>query len=586
MLLVPAGLVLMLQFNNCSKYKQDLTLASADSSSNAPSSSLSEMTPTGDLCEDSIRQTFHEGYYNFVRTNCAGCHATEIDRPQFANPDPNWAYEVFKQKTYTKISDNALSMQHQPPATGPQHTVAINTLRLEWGEAIAEYNTCKGIDPAAVTLPAKDVVALQLTEKAIPVMTVDQERVITWNLNSDLQVIKSGTVLTNLGGSANFQVTVARRKTSGGQEYYSIRKPIIYSNATGIAVKTMYPLINGRLVTYPSTFKYIDTGVPIGATVSGTTIGQISTGGTVILGTPTDTDKLSFAFEKLELANIAPPPAPAAVGFVGSSVYFVDPTTGQLTFNVQASGDTSSSPVVVTVDEVTDALCGAIGDATFNVNSSGCLPNIYNAMVARGASTSDAANLAFRRARSLAGTSYNRYDWDFKFNINSVTLSGLNAQKSVQVNFSNDIRKEVANRVLRLRVNVVSSNATVSSSSMVYVVILKVNNPAVTAGEVTFASLMRGTGLLNAKCVFCHNSKDLAGGYDMTDYQMMLSKGIVVPADFDPTGVAPMQSKMYRRTNANDPINFNLTPMPLQGGLDVDQRSLIEAWIRAGAKNN
>ena len=579
--------MLLLQFNNCSKYKQDLSLQASQSSSNAPSSVSGEekpLTPTGDLCEDSIRNTFHEGYYRFVRTNCAGCHAVEVDRPQFANPDPNWAYEVFKQKTYSKVSDNALSMQHQPPATGPQHTVTINTLRLEWQTAISEFNTCKGIDPTAPVLAPKDLVALQVIDKSIPVMRVDEERVISWNLKTELQVVKAGTVLSNLGAAANFQVTIARRKTSGGQEYYSIRKPIIYGNSTGIAVKTMYPKINSRLVTYPSTFKYIDTGVAAGATVTGATIGQISTGGSVILGTPTDTDKLGFAFEKLEMAIIAPPPPPAAVSFVSPIVTFVYPNTGGANFDVQAIGDTSSSPVVLTVDEMTDAACtGVVGDATFTASAT-CIKPVFDAMSAAGA---DAANLQFKRARPIAGISFNRYDWDFKFKINSMNLSGRDDRKSIQLEFSDDIRKELVNRVLRLRINLASNNAsTASGVQTVYVVIMKVNNPANINNEVTFSSLMKGTGLLNGKCVTCHNSKDLNGGYDMTSYQMMLQKAIVVPADFDPTGVAPLSSKMYRRTNANDPINFNLTPMPLQGGLDGTERSLIEAWIRAGAKNN
>ena len=591
LIILPAVLLLLFQFNNCSKYKQDRS--SPEYSNSSSSFSLDDgdpllaLTPTGDLCEDSVRQLFATGYYKFVRTNCAGCHAVEVDRPQFANPDVNWAYTVFRQKGYSKVSDNAVSSSHQPPATGPQHTVAINSLKLEWQQGIKEYNVCAKITEDVSTKPV-DILKLQTSDKPIPKLAVNEEKLITWDLKKELIVLKPESVLTNLGASANISVLVAHRKTSGGQEYYTVRSPTIYDNATGIAIKTMYVKINTRLVPYPSTFKFIDTGVPIGATQSGPLVGLVSTGGLVVLGTPTDSDQISLAFEKLELAVILPKPPAPDLGFNAPQVSFVDLNTGTLNFELRAIGNATNAPVVVSVQDMTDDLCSIPGEGQFVVNSTTCLPLIYNAMMARGAATSTALNMKFKRARGLAGTSFNRYDWDFKFTTDSVNLVGINPIQNIVVEFSKDIRSETANRLLRLQIVLASDNADLTKSpQIIYVVVLKVNNPLPINNEVTFSSLMKTNGLLNTKCVLCHNSKDLNGGYDMTNYNMMLSKNIVVPADLDSTGTAPLQSKMYRRTNANDPINFNLTPMPLKGGLDATfERPLIEAWIRAGAKNN
>lgn len=583
---MPAVLILLLQFNNCSKYKQDRTSAAYTGSSSSLSlengNPAAALIPTGDLCEDTIRTLFANGYYKFVRRNCAGCHASEIDRPQFANPDVNWAYNVFKAKGYTKVSDNAVNASHQAPATGPQHTMEINELKLEWQTGIKDFNTCKGITEVVVKTPA-ELMNIQTLSKPIPKMAINEEQAIVWDLTKELAAVRAGIALTNLGASAKLSLLIAHRKTTSGEEYYTVRSPVISANSTGIAVKTMFAKINGRLVSYPSTFKYIDTKIPPNAPTGS---GLISTGGLVILGTPTDSDSIALAFEKMEWADVQPPPPPPVLGFVSNAVRFVDPTTGKIDFDVQAKGDATNSPVVISVIGDTSDLCGISGEVGFTVNSGSCLPTVYNAMVARGASTNTTANMVFKQARNQLGV-LNRFDWDYRITVDSANLLGTDPIKKVSLDFSKDIRKESANRILRLQIQLASANADVTTlPQTVYVVILKVNNAAPINNETTFSSLMKNNGLLASKCVLCHNSRDLNGGYDMTNYQMMLDKGIVVPADFDPTGTAPLQSKMYRRTNANDPINFNLTPMPLIGGLDVDQRALIESWIRAGAKNN
>jgi len=194
--------------------------------------------------------------------------------------------------------------------------------------------------------------------------------------------------------------------------------------------------------------------------------------------------------------------------------------------------------------------------------------------------------------REVSSNGYNRFDWDFRLLADSLNLMSTtdasgnlssNPTGNITAKFSRDIRKEDGNRLLRLRITLASANGTTTGAGAkqdLYVVLLKVNNedPRIN-NEVTYSGLMNPvSGILGTKCIKCHNSVLFNGGYDITDYELMLSKKILIP--FDTT------SLMYRRTNSQDPINFGLSPMPANGGLSDTDRDLIRQWILTGAKNN
>jgi hypothetical protein len=203
--------------------------------------------------------------------------------------------------------------------------------------------------------------------------------------------------------------------------------------------------------------------------------------------------------------------------------------------------------------------------------------------------TANAANYKFYTARSIVSNGYNRFDWDFRLLADSLNLQSAvdsagnlstDPSGNITVKFSKDIRKEDGNRLLRLRISVASSNGTTGANQDLYVVFLKVNNedPRIN-NEVTYSGLMNPvSGILGTKCIKCHNSVLFNGGYDITDYELMMSRQIVIPFD--------IMSKMYRRTNSQDPINFGLSPMPANGGLSATDRDLIANWILSGAKDN
>lgn len=606
------SLYLLFQFNNCSKYKQP-TLASSSSSSNGATSisvtafppdedPLASFVTTGDLCEDDIKKLFLTGYYKLVRVNCSSCHMKDTDKPQFASMDYSWAWQVFKSKGYAKVSEHATSESHKPPATGLHLLPEVTALSTEWKKGLELYNTCKGLPPEGLVTDPNELTTIQTTQKNIPAIDVDKSVDIQWDLTKELEPLKSTTVMPKLGASASFVITVTHRKTTGGDEYYTLKNPRIYNNATGVIVKSMHVKLNTRFVNQQTTFKYLTAEIPQGTKVTDD-VSLLATGAMPLLGQPTNTDNLRFAFEVLQDGVVAPPVAPALVKFTSSNVRIIDPNKADQSqylqnFQVQAGGQVSR-PVVISAVDVTENICNqSNSEAQFTVSST-CLPQVYNAMQTYSSATNNAANFKFYTARSVTGSGgYNRFDWDFKFINGSLNLQSQvdgsgnlipDPKGNITIKFSKDIRKEAGNRLLRIRLSTESANGTTTGTgavSEVYVVFLKVNNPDPKANyETSFSGLMNPqTGILGTKCIKCHNSVLFNGGYDITDYEQMTyqdpitGKAVLIPFD--------IMSEMYRRTNAGDDINLGKSPMPANGGLSPEDRALIADWILNGAKNN
>lgn len=602
-LLAPFVLVLLMQFNNCSKYKQPGDEASSISA-NTPLSDLGEVkgiTKTGDLCEDTIREHFYEGYYQMAVANCIQCHAVDDDKPQFANPDANWAYDVFQTRGYSKISSNAISSTHNPPATGPHLTSEINDLKVKWKLAIDEYNSCKGLPPVVEQVDPREIINLETERKTIGSLNVGGSIRMTWNVNSEIDILKTGAALPAVPGGAKFSIKITRRQTAAGTDYYTFTEPVIWDNvSSNVKVKTIYIKLNGRVMSYATTFKFVNKFIYMGQNLSDTapeaapsylSNGLVSAGGLMVMGAVSPTDYVNIAFEELRLANDAPPiPTPVTVGFASNAVRFVNSTgTGldanrRMRLRVQVNGN-AEAPIVMSVNRINDALCNATAENSFVVNSTTCLPNIYNAL---GASLQNINNTRFNKARSRDDTIIIRnsngdnipvkiFDWDFKIINPTFTLLGNNAFVDIEIEFSGDIRRE-NNRVLRLQLESLSDFGTIANGE-VYVIIHKAENEnALAAGEMTFSALMR-TGTLRVSCLECHNSTELNGGYDVSNYKLMVTNGVL---DL----VNPINSKMFNRMNPNYLGNETLAPMPRDGYLPDAEINPVRRWIQSGAKNN
>ena len=598
--ILAGGLFLLFQFNNCSKYKQPGATEEQTSLAPAGSYSLTEdpllnFKSTGDLCEDDIKKQFLTGYYPLVRTNCATCHMQDPDKPQFASKDYDVAWAVFKSKGYLKISDHAVNPSHNPPYTGLHLLTEVSSLKSDYAKGLELYNICKGLPAGGIVTDPNLLTVVQTTQKSIPVLAVDESVDMVWDLTNELESTSSTVALGNFGASAKVKVTVTHRMTTGGEEYYTVKAPRIYDNSTGVIAQGLWLKLNTRFVMQQTTFKYMKAAIPAN-TPSTDPLSLLATGAMVLLGKPTNADTLRLSFEVLKDGVVQPPPPPALVKFTNANVRIIDPNVNdpsqyQQTFQIQAAGVVDRS-ILVTATDVTETVCGQTSAAASYTVSNTCFPSVYAAMQASSA-TGTVANMKFYNARPIVGASgYNRFDWDFKIVSDSLSLISAqdaggnliaNPSGNITIKFSKDVRYENANRLLRIRISTPSTNATVAGAgavSEVYVVFLKVNNPNPKDNfEVSYSELMNPTtGILGTKCIKCHNSINFNGGYDITDYEQMISRGILIPNDTN--------SLMYRRTNASDPSNIGLSPMPANGGLSDTDRQNIANWITSGAKNN
>ena len=154
-----------------------------NNSGNSGNNGNSGEVSTGDICEDQLYAKFGSGYYAFLRKTCAGCHNGEHEAPAFASPNQYQSYQIFKDKGYLAVSNNAVNANHNYPATGPQNNGTISSLKAEWETAVADWTSCKGT--SAVD---KSVVTSSITNAAIVnnKATASYWGTLTWNFTSTM----------------------------------------------------------------------------------------------------------------------------------------------------------------------------------------------------------------------------------------------------------------------------------------------------------------------------------------------------------------------------------------------------------------
>lgn len=569
------GLVLLFSYNNCSGQFDIASNASAGSSA---SGSNGSSILSGDLCEQDLMNLFVSGYYEFAKTNCSLCHTNGPGKGRFASGDALVAYNDFTQSGFTKFSSNATSSSHNPPYSGPQHVQTINELRLQWQKGLEDSNKCKGLTGVTETTKVEDLISFETLPKTTPAMEMNQELEMQWAFNNELTALKSVKPLPNLPG-AKFSIKIAKHKNSGGDEYYTIRLPTIFESQVDLQVKGLHVKVNGILLKYPTTFKYLDLDLRAGTGNNAT--GLISTGSIVAVKALSPQDRISIVFEDLKAVTLPALEAPPEVGFSGDLVRMV-PTRADnqpLLVDVELTlSKPQSFPITVSVSDDASNICAKTGLVTL---SNDCLPQVAKVICSQFTTNPNLCGEAvqFYRARSVVGVTYNRFDWDYKYKSSAVTFAPGEISKTIRLQFSKDIRHE-KNRLLTLMVEPGLGGATVGANKSMHFIFDKISKPTPVAGSIRFQDLMApGTGILVTNCIKCHNSDKHDGGYDITNYEEMIANSVLVPGS--------ASSKMYQRISPSDPQYMNLSPMPLQpGAISTDDVRSIKQWIEEGALNN
>lgn len=573
--------VMILFFNNCKGKTEGALNLDQSASLGATSDETGGSGATGTLCEQDIKNLYARGWQQFLRTNCTVCHSSGPGKGRFANPDLNTAFAEFQSVGYVKVASNSVNPSHNPPYSGVQHTQAVNELKVEWQTGLQQYATCTG-DPTVIPQESQiEKITLRTSAKAIGAAADGVPTPITFDLNTEISRIKGTDPLASVPG-AKFTIYVTRLKNAGGFTYYTFSSPKVSASTVDVQIEGVFISVNSFLLNYPTTFSYIDKGIRAGSTNTGVgdISGLLSTGSLVAPKVILPTDTLTVSFINITKVTLPPPPPPIAVEIVGAKTVVVPKGASYIDLNLSLSAVTTE-PVVVTVSENND-LCGTAVTLTnsntffrtVSATAPACLPDIYNAVCPSGSCVAAAKD--FGRARSVIGATYNRFDWDYKLPANTVTFNPNETVKTIRVYFSQDIRNE-KNRVLTLDIASVLGSVNIGTNKTVNYILNKYDNVIPDPDILTFTQLMYPTsGILGQNCVKCHNSTDNAGGYNMTDYQLMIDRRVLIPGD--------VNSKMYVRMHPNP--EFLAKPMPQDGFLMQPLILEVEKWLLDGAKNN
>ena len=149
---------------------------------------------------------------------------------------------------------------------------------------------------------------------------------------------------------------------------------------------------------------------------------------------------------------------------------------------------------------------------------------------------------------------------------------------SIMVVTRNDEREEVtADETFELRLGETSgNNISLGPNDRVKVTILD-EDPLPGNTEITYSMLTAyPAGPFYTACAKCHNSFDQLGGFDVFNYQNLISRALVIPGDSENSPL------MQRLTSSNISIR-----MPQNAPALPDfEINLIRSWIDSGAKNN
>jgi hypothetical protein len=400
-------------------------------------------------------------------------------------------------------------------------------------------------------------------------MNFGQEREVSWVLNRDLIALSTEAVIPN-ATDAVFSVKVARQVTTGGDEYYSIRHPMIHSSRIDLNVQGLMVKINGFSLEQATTFKFINADIRAG--LANEVASVFASGALVIPGRTFSTDQISFQFQNVRSVTLPAPTPPVTVQLAGSTYVRSSTTNPEMSFDVVLSS-AASDPISVSVVADTANICNSA-----NANLSATCHQGLMALACTNPAACTSQELAIRRARSIVGDSGNRFDWDYQFQTNTIVFLPGETRKTISIRFSRDIRRE-ENRLLTLRLEMGLGRASLGSVREKNILIEKIRNPIPTPGVARFQDLMRpGTGILAVNCMQCHDSTRREGGYDLSNYDEMVARGVLVPGS--------SASTMFRRINPLDPSWANLQPMPRTGPMEDAYIRAVQAWIEAGAANN
>lgn len=567
MLLVGLALAIVVFYNNCSSsHEGDSNLGSG------VQSGLKFWTCADNLDNLSL---FSRTYHQFTMNKCSACHSGGGPGPgAFASSGVLLAQTSFESIGFTLLNSRALD--GHSPSSGPQNQADIADLSARYVDGLATIDIC-GSGGGVINEDQDGPNRINYMSKGIN-PDINRPVTVSWNLQTDV-IPKAGY---DAASFANIRIDVdVQVFQKPGIINYIVSNPRIYSNNSDIHIESLYFKLNGKPTPSQRAFYLVNKDVRGWNSMHPdfgkpdpnpqTTVNEfeynarlISGGSLVMLGEVRTTDVLSVSIGKIEKITLPPPD-------LGPSVRF-----GQTTMTTTEGYKVISIPLIldrptpeVAFAEVVFGNDTTVKDeccrATRNDNGDAIQVRHFD----RDIQDFDIdPNIKINtRVNFDAPTARGRY---------LVTFRDGESTQEIKIKIVDDQRDE-PNEVLHLRIDPLRLTKLVAgTTNQDFRLTITDDDAPYTGNAETYTDLLSDGGLLAAECLRCHNSVLFRGGYDITHYEMLINRAILIPGN-------PSSSLMFRRMDANVP---GLAPMPLTGLLDPLDRSRVSSWILLGAPNN
>ncbi|MCB0349851.1 MAG: hypothetical protein KDD38_01630 [Bdellovibrionales bacterium] len=561
-ILVVVSTLLLFNYNNCSSKHDESSLGSAGANISG-----GEYWTCADQLDD--MSLFGRTYHSFLMNNCAACHSGGGPGPSaFASSGINLAFNSFNAIGFSTV--NMRAQDGHSPSSGPQNTAPINDLTSRYIDGLKTIETCKTQGGTDLGQNQDDDTRLKLVSKAIsPNLT--RPVTVTWNLAND------SLPLAGFDKSKFTKITLTvdvQLFQKPGIINYIVSNPRINSNSQDVRIESLLFKINGYSTPAQRAFYLLDKNIRAWNS-SHPDFGKpgssfeyqarlISGGSLVMLGDVHSTDVISVSIGSLEAITLPPPDLGPAIRF------------GQTTMQVNENYQIVSIPLVLSKPATETSSAEIVFGEDTTIKDECC----------RTTRNDDGVQIKVRHFdRDIQD-----FDLDSNLKLNSrinfnaagtpgrylISFREGDTTANLRIKIVSDSRDEL-NEVLHLKIDPLRlNNITSATTNQEFRLTIVDNDNPYNGNAETYTDLLSDGGLLADQCLRCHNSVLNRGGYDITHYELMVIRNILIPG-------SPNSSLMFRRMDANTP---GLLPMPLTGLLDPLDRSRVSSWIQLGAPNN
>lgn len=577
---------LALLYNNCgAKHEGEQTTASSELGGNF-------------TCADQLDKMslFSRTYHPFLMNTCASCHQGAGPGPHaFASSGVQLAFDSFDQNVgYSKI--NTFAVNNHSTAAGSGNQITVDKLAALWVEGLETIEYCKTVGDDGSGLPSEDQDGANRIRTFSKAINPDRTRpsTITWNVGTDL-IPGHGLNLGTLPG-VQIQVDVEIFERPGLISYV-VSNPRIRTTQTDVHIKSILVKVNNQAAPSQRAFYFVDTNIrswnaqnPLFRSTDPNMRNRndaISSGSLVIAGEVRTTDVISLSIETVESVVLPPPIEAPEIRFVNNTLSVTE-SSGVISVDLELSktwNELTSAEVTFGPETTIDDQCCISSTNSMGMNIS---PDLFRRDIQD-----------FDSEKSL--TLNNRVNFNFTGSTGRyrVSFAAGETRKSLRLKIVQDQRVEPTetlhliidpnpNRLIKLKPGATNQATRISITDDDI-------TPLTGPYRRTYTRLMGSGGILFNQCLRCHNSVDNQGGYDITNYEEMVRKGVLVPMSYAQFKLAPefplpinevnrvKTSIMFQRIEGNIP---GLQPMPLSGTLNPTDRREIMDWIEEGAFNN